>query len=66
LKPVLDVNCDAKQESPPARGRGLKLRMLAMRQAMKKSPPARGRGLKHDGEDPVRCTQGRPPRGGVD
>ncbi len=53
-------------ESPPARGRGLKLEYYVLYQRDAGSPPARGRGLKRgDGVSIIRRS-GRPPRGGVD
>ena len=52
--------------SPPARGRGLKLKGGKTLPDTIKSPPARGRGLKHAECVLMACPRRRPPRGGVD
>ena len=50
--------------SPPARGRGLKLKEHTPLDNKKVSPPARGRGLKHPVEDAPGCTEASPPARG--
>ena len=54
------------QQSPPTRGRGLKLSRVVRPDIFTWSPPTRGRGLKqqHSGLAHIRLR--RPPRGGVD
>ena len=52
--------------SPPARGRGLKRKLIVGYRAPHLSPPARGRGLKLLGLAPGLWGSSRPPHGGVD
>ena len=53
-------------QSPPARGRGLKLGLITGSDTGLASPPARGRGLKPMPAARAESLVSRPPRGGVD
>ena len=66
MKRCLDPDLYQPHGSPPARGRGLKLRKGPGAAAAIESPPARGRGLKHDDYSGRYALLRRPPRGGVD
>ena len=66
MKLILHFGDKGLLKSPPARGRGLKPKILYENLKIKVSPPARGRGLKLEFRFLFFQVSGRPPRGGVD
>jgi len=66
LKPNNRIDVVELQESPPMRGRGLKLIRNGTPGIAYPSPPMRGRGLKQMKSKIASSCLGRPPCGGVD
>jgi len=66
LKPQREKPIAINNESPPARGRGLKQSFFNVQRKKNVSPPARGRGLKLIKDIFCSIYICRPPRGGVD